>query len=226
MSTPFRESGIVQELTCPRCKKKTLPGLDVAPCPAGCGTLVSAFAATEVFSAKELRVDAATRWWRRREPCPMCSDAMTLRGSDPGYFQGCDGHVFWVDADTIAHTGLANGVDEGKLQRKRESSAVLEQEQQARVAHETQRMNAKREKEEREARLQRVSPPAAMDPSEFPTLSTGESLALAASIGVVATPILRSQFDAMHRRQRELEQRVAALESALAAIRATLAARD
>ena len=84
----------------------------------------------------------------------MCSEAMTLRGNDPGYFQGCDGHVFWVDADTIAHTGLANGVDEAKLQRKRESSAVLEQEQQARVAHETERMNAKREKEEREARLQ------------------------------------------------------------------------
>jgi hypothetical protein len=102
---------------------------------------------------------------------------------------------------------------------------VLEQEQQARVAHETERMNDKREKEEREARLQRTSVSAALGQADDPTLSTAESLALAASIGVVATPILRSQVDAMHRRQRELEKRVAELETALADIRATLAAR-
>jgi hypothetical protein len=225
MSTPFRETSGTQELKCPRCKKQTLPALDIAPCPKGCGTLVSAFAATEIFSSKELRVDAATRWWRRREPCPLCNEAMMLRGVDPGYFQGCEGHVFWIDADTIAHTSLAQGVDVAKLQAKHDSSAAIEKAQQLRANAEADRARSKREKQEQEDRLQRSAPivPAPGDPA---VLSALELVAITGAVGILAAPILRSKFIHLARRNQELENRVAALETALADIRAALAARE
>ena len=221
MSTPFREANVTQALKCPRCKNKTLPALDVAPCPAQCGTLVSAFAATEIFSAKELRIDAATRWWRRREPCPLCKEAMTLRGVNPGYFQGCEGHVFWVDADTIAQTGLANGFDAAKLQAKYESSAAIEQAQQLRVAAETDRAKSKREKDEQEGRLRQATP-ATSTPGEAAAFSTLELIAVTSAVGVIAAPILRSKFVQLATRQHELEHRVAELEAELSAIRTVL----
>jgi hypothetical protein len=225
MTTTFRDTGLVQELKCPRCKKQTLPALDIAPCPKGCGTLVSAFAATEIFSGKELRVDAATRWWRRREPCPLCNEAMMLRGVDPGYFQGCEGHVFWVDADTIAHTSLAQGVDVAKLQAKHDSSAAVEQAQQLRVTAEAERQKIKHEKEEQEARLRR-RPLDVSQPDDPGVLSTLELIAVTGGVGIVAAPILRSKFIQLANRNQELEARVAVLETALAEIRAALATRE
>ncbi len=222
MSTPFRDTNQASELKCPRCKKQTLPALDVAPCPAQCGTLVSAFAATEIFSVKELRIDAVTRWWRRREPCPLCKEAMTLRGVNPGYFQGCEGHVFWVDADTIAQTGLANGFDAAKLQAKYESSAAIEQAQQLRVTAETDRANSKREKDEQEARLRQITPTTST-PVEAAAFSTLELIAVSGAIGPIATAILRNKFLDLTTRRHELENRVGTLEVEMSEIRTFLA---
>jgi hypothetical protein len=122
--SPYRDETAIH---CPRCRR-ALTGFDIAQC--GCGTWVSAFAAPVLLEERELRPDPITRWWRKREPCPVCEDQMTLRGDEPGLFQGCDLHGFWVDADTVEHTGLARGIDHDALQRRRNDDASVEAHQQ------------------------------------------------------------------------------------------------
>jgi hypothetical protein len=119
MVTPYRDPSVPRPLKCPRCKKHELPPLDVARCPKSCGTWVSAFAASEVLTPTDRRHDPVKRWWRVREPCPDCAEQMLLHGEDPGLLQGCELHGFFIDADTIEHTGLARGVDEAAIERKR-----------------------------------------------------------------------------------------------------------
>jgi hypothetical protein len=130
MVSPYRAGEPPKAPTCARCKK-ALPPTDVAQCPKGCGTWVSQFASTEVLTDADRKPDPVTRWWRVREPCPLCSEKMTLRGQDPGLLQGCDQHGFFIDADTIQHTGLARGVDIAALERKRADSGRVEAERDA-----------------------------------------------------------------------------------------------
>lgn len=150
MATPYREGAPPQPLKCPRCKKRELPPLEVAACPGGCGTWVSVFAAPEVLTEVDRRRDPVTRWWRMREPCPMCSEKMALCGDDPALLQGCELHGYFVDADTIAKTGLARGVDltalaakldPDRLAAERERLLRLEQ-QRAKDAADQQRKEA------------------------------------------------------------------------------------
>lgn len=139
-----------EPLPCPRCKQP-LPPLDVARC--ACGTWVSAFAAELVLTDEDRRRDPVKRWWRVLEPCPRCDDKMGLYGSEPGLLQGCELHGFWIDADTIAHTGLGRGVDVEAIERKRADPDEVDAEL-ARV----QRLVAQR--------AEAARPPAAPPPRE------------------------------------------------------------
>ncbi|MGE0547992.1 MAG: hypothetical protein AB7O24_28705 [Kofleriaceae bacterium] len=132
MTSPYRSAHNPEEIDCPRCRKRRLPPTDVASCELGCGTWVSAFASTIVLTEVDRRSQGVTKWWRVREACPLCKEQMTLRGEQPGLLQGCDLHGFWIDADTIAHTGLANGVDQQALDRLRNDPQRIEAEREAR----------------------------------------------------------------------------------------------
>lgn len=157
MGTPFR-AGPEDAITCPRCAKE-LPPRDVAQCVKGCGTWVSAFAATEVLSTTDRTEDSITRWWRVRAPCPHCREKMTLRGANPGFLQGCDVHGFWVDADAVRFTGLSAGVDETALDAKRSDTDRVDAERAARYALERERAQRKAELERLEAELSRKLEP-------------------------------------------------------------------
>jgi hypothetical protein len=138
MSNPYRSGMGPTEAACPRCER-ALPPLDIARCAKGCGTWVTAFAASEAFAAQEIVENRLTRWWKVRAPCPLCSERMTLRGGEPGLFQGCELHGYWVDEDAIAHTGLAQDDIERRLSAKRADPARIEQERQQREELEEQR---------------------------------------------------------------------------------------
>src|SRR5688572_12258189 len=99
----YREAPTTLELACPRCKAK-LPPSDVARCR--CGVWLSSFVAGVVLTDSERAPDPVTRWWRKREPCPHCGEQMVLCNpdSDPGHFQGCEGHGYWIDSDAVPHT--------------------------------------------------------------------------------------------------------------------------
>ncbi len=152
MVTPFRDAGPPAPLKCPRCKKRELPAVDVAACPARCGTWVSTFAASEVLTEIDRRPDPMTRWWRMREPCPVCGEKMLLYGDDPALLQGCELHGYFIDADTIAKTGLARGVDLVALERKRDDPSRIDAEREhlLRVEQERAHEAAERERAERE----------------------------------------------------------------------------
>jgi hypothetical protein len=152
MVSPYRAGEPPKAPTCPRCKK-ALPATDVAQCAKGCGTWVSQFASTEVLTDDDRKPDPVTRWWRVREPCPLCSEKMTLRGQDPGLLQGCDQHGFFIDADTIQHTGLARGVDIAALERKRADSGRVEAEREALAEAAEKERQQKIEIERKEALL-------------------------------------------------------------------------
>jgi hypothetical protein len=139
---PYRAEPLV-ELSCPRCGDP-LPPLDVAACT--CGTWLTALAASEVLTEEERRPDRMTRWWRIRAPCPICGDQMLLRGSEPGLFQGCDGHGYWIDADTVEHTGLGRGVDHEAIDRKRNDPAAVEALREERERAELERAAAREQK--------------------------------------------------------------------------------
>ena len=149
-------------LACPRCEE-TLPPTDVAECAHGCGTWVSQFASTEVLTEQDRRPDLVTRWWRVRAPCPLCGEQMTLRGDDPGLLQGCDLHGYFIDADTIGRTGLARGVDQAALVRKRSDTARTETEEAELLAAHEEETRKKAAIERREAELgivrSRMPPP-------------------------------------------------------------------
>src|SRR5580765_5602136 len=114
MVSPYRAGESPKAPTCPRCKKP-LPPTDIAECPKGCGTWVAAFAATIALTEADRKPDPMTRWWRLREACPLCGDQMALCGDEPVLLQGCALHGYFVDADTIEHTGLAHKHDSAAL---------------------------------------------------------------------------------------------------------------
>jgi hypothetical protein len=208
MTSPFRDFAVMAPILCPRCKKVTLPPLDVAACSGGCGTLVSSFAATEIFSSDELRVDALTQWWRRKEKCVLCDAKMELRGRDPGLFQGCDGHAFWIDQDAIVHTSLATGVDLNKLEVKRNNTAIVEREREWRLRAEQERDAERRAKEQAEQRVvvrmlplsNRVPSTASVPPTFYASDATFFS-------------DLAAKVDMLESHNRILESRVTQLEA-------------
>jgi hypothetical protein len=106
-----------------------------------------------VLSDSERRIDRLTRWWRIREPCPICREQMMLHGVRDAYFQGCDGHGFWLDIDVVPRTGLADGVDEARLDRKRYDEARLQHDLDVREQAERDRAQARRDQQVREALL-------------------------------------------------------------------------
>jgi len=153
---PYRGSEN-DELLCPRCKKR-LPPQDVATCACG-GVWVTVFAATEVLDPSTLRPDTLTAWWRVREPCPQCGEKMVLFGDDPGFFQGCDLHGYFIDADTVEHTWLARGIDYAKLERKRADEPRMEAEREARYREETKRAAERAAREQRNYEIAQMPPP-------------------------------------------------------------------
>lgn len=217
-------------LACPRCSKR-LPPLDVAAC--ACGTWLTAFAAGEVLTDEERRADPVTRWWRVRAPCPMCGVKMVLRGSEPGLFQGCDGHGFWIDADTIEHTSLAKGVDAEALDRKRMDSAAMEAEQEGRERAELARATEHAEKAEAESRLrkalgerdaQRVAEDAALRAAfEAERAASGQEPPVGPLDG---EPGGQARVSYLLEREKRLEAQVAALEATIAALEARVSALE
>jgi hypothetical protein len=207
--SPYRGGELV-ELPCPRCKKTKVPPLDVAPCSTCGGTWVTAFAASEVLGSDELRSDPVTRWWRVREPCPACGDKMLLHGKNPGLFQGCELHGYFIDADIVAHTKLGKGIDHAALERKRADTDRVDAEREAREKKASQKAADRAEIERREAALDRMDFVREVDVAPSPEALAKRQTedlyrALASAIGPDAAELLL-------RRVRELEARVAELE--------------
>jgi hypothetical protein len=121
---------------------------------------VTAFAASEAFAAHEIVENRLTRWWKVRAPCPLCSERMTLRGGEPGLFQGCELHGYWVDDDALAHTGLARDDLDRRLAAKRANPARIEHERKQREELEEQRAREReaRQRSERRPDLLPVAP--------------------------------------------------------------------
>ena len=90
----------------------------------------------------------------------MASEVPTLgallRGVRDAYFQGCDGHGFWLDIDVVPRTDLADGVDEARLDRKRYDEARLRHDLDVREQAERDRAHARSDKQAREASLARA----------------------------------------------------------------------
>lgn len=204
-------------LACPRCEE-VLPPTDVAACSHGCGTWVSQFASTEVLTEADRKPDPVTRWWRVRAPCPLCGKQMTLRGDDPGLLQGCDLHGYFIDADTIKHTGLRRGVDEAALARKRSDTPRTEAEEAKLLLAYEEEMQRQAAIERREAELGVVRPRPASPPRRKRNDTRNDSLDAAPEPdqpddmpddeGVD----LVEYTNQLARRIRELEVRVAELE--------------
>ncbi len=213
---PYRGSQ-PPELACPRCKKR-LPPLDVASCACG-GVWVTAFAATEVLDPRTLRADVVTRWWRVREPCPECGEQMLLRGEEPGLFQGCDLHGYFIDADTVEHTRLARGIDYAALERKRADERRVDAEREARLQEAQRRAIEKAERERREAELARTpiiparmsDPEPVAEPVEPPKRMVARRDLEAELAIVLGERVAQLLLD----RIRQLEHRVAELEAGL-----------
>lgn len=214
MSAPYRSTPPTA-LRCPRCRNQPLPPLDVARCPACGGAWVTAFAASEVLRAADVRLDPVTRWWRVREPCPHCGEKMKLCGEEPGLLQGCEVHGYWIDGDAIDSTGLARGVDEAALDRKRQDYARVEREQHERERRAFERATARADKERREGTL-RVTPA----PHEPPVLTGSALPAIRDDIATVPTDTSEDALGhaaatRLLERLEALERRVAELEAAL-----------
>jgi hypothetical protein len=69
----------------------------------------------------------------------MCGDKMVLCGEEPGLFQGCEAHGYFIDADTVDQTGLVRGIDHVAIRRLREDPSAVEA-----AELETQRVAAER----------------------------------------------------------------------------------
>ena len=226
--SPFRDVVVV---SCPRCTKP-LVGFDVATC--GCGTWVSSFAAPAVLAKHEVRPNVLTKWWRKREPCPLCEEQMLLRGDEPGLFQGCDIHGFWIDADTVEHTGLARGIDHESIQRRRDDPTIVELHRETidrlisrRAARRERLAETERALDDRITREVGVSPEEAEririrlsdDPERLRTrtpTAVGVEAAilegLRETIGANAVHYLLSRIVALEDANAELERRLAAVE--------------
>ena len=130
---------------------------------------------------------------------------MTLRGEDPGLLQGCDQHGFFVDADTIKHTGLARGVDVAALERKRSDTARVEAEREALAEAAEKDRQYKNEIERKEALVQgKVEAMHAEDAAKYDRRISLIKLGAGGLSMTVVTYIL------------DLEERVAKLENRLA----------
>jgi hypothetical protein len=200
------------EIPCPRCKRR-LTGADI--CRDDCGTWVSSLAATIVFTPEEIAPNLALRWWRRREPCPLCEEQMVLRGSEPGLFQGCNLHGFWIDADTVEHTGLARGIDEAALQRLRDDHERVD----AHREH-TDQLAVTRA-HEHEAAVQREAR-VAKDVAALAARSIADTAKL--TDGLVDGVLDAVTDTSLHRKTRRLEDRVEDLERKNAGLEARIAA--
>lgn len=226
----YRESPPI-ELGCPRCSKP-LPPVDAAHCI--CGLWLTAWAANELLTEDELRIDRATHWWKVRAPCPMCGQKMLLRGTDQAHFLGCDGHGFWIDHETIEHTSIGHGVDHQALARKRADQDGMDaaREEAERAAQD--RMAELRDKDLREAELaqklglgrpapvpraQRPAKPKPREPAP-PTAEMIEAQRAREAYERVSSAFSREVADylfdrlaALERRNAELEDRVRRLEA-------------
>lgn len=130
--------------------------MDVSTCPDECGTWVNATVAPIAFQPDEIAENRITRWWRVREPCPVCKEQMLLRGSqDHELFQGCTKHGYWIDVDTVGETSLARPGLLARLKKVRDEEdarkSALEAEKRAAALRATQ----EKEDREREAERQR-----------------------------------------------------------------------
>ena len=150
----YREPPAV-DLLCPRCKKRKLPPVEIAACE--CGTWVTTFVADVVLTERDRTPDPVTRWWRVLEPCPICDERMQLHGDEPGLLLGCTGHGFWIDADTIAHTGLARPVDQVALERNRNDDAAIAADRERRERAELHRAELKAARHRAEAAVGRAT---------------------------------------------------------------------
>jgi hypothetical protein len=216
---PYRDEKAPPELRCPRCAKP-LPAVDVAKCQGGCGTWISTFASTEILSEDERRENHQVRWWRVRAPCLICAEKMTLRNSDPGLFQGCTAHGFWIDADTIQHTGLARGVDESALERKRNDRTRMEAEHEAIQHAETATAEQKLQAARREAEVsEHFAEAKAKATEEQRIASRVSSLTFYVSgtgltTGFTAGQSMAKAIVALEDKIKTLEARIATLEAA------------
>ncbi len=154
MSNPYREAASPNGLGCPRCSKP-LPPADLAACIAECGTWISADAAAVMLEPEEIRENRLIRWERVRAPCPRCNTKMLLRGVEPGLFQGCSEHGYWIDADMVEHTGLARTGLKKRLDQMVETRDAFRREQARREADEAERARL-REAEERAREAERA----------------------------------------------------------------------
>jgi Fe2+ transport system protein B len=81
---------------------------------------------------------------------------MTLRNNtEPGLLQGCDVHGFFIDADTVQHTSIANGIDHDAIAAKLADEDAVAAANEKRLEAEQDRDAEKREKEEAEQRLRK-----------------------------------------------------------------------
>lgn len=197
-------------LACPRCSKP-LPPLEVAACTHACGTWVSALVAGEVLTEVDRRPDPVTRWWRVRAPCPVCTDKMRLFGEDPGLLQGCAIHGYFVDGDTVVHTGLARGVDLTSLAEMIESPALNAERARLRALeaeHDRERADQPRQREQ--AARERAAVDAAAAKQAFTDKLTS-ALYFPTSPG--NAEFLAEQLVALIGRVVELEARIRMLEA-------------
>jgi hypothetical protein len=210
---PYR-TDVVVELSCPRCHGR-IPALDVVHCPKACGVWVSAFAATEILSDEERRVDLLTRWWRIREPCPLCHVQMTLRGLGDARFQGCDGHGYWLDADVVPFTGLANGVDEARLDAKRRDEIRMQREQEEREEAERKRVQERLDAQAREAALAKTLEKYdnELSPTIPPLITRADRVVMhSGSVPKTLIEKMAERIESLEARTAELEARLARLE--------------
>jgi hypothetical protein len=168
---------------------------------------VTAFAAGVVLSEDDRRPDPVLRWWRVREPCPVCSEQMTLCGEEPGLLQGCAPHGYWIDADTVAHTRLGGGIDHAALeaQRSDDRRADAERERLLRIEQELSRVRAERERAE--AQLSRADRKAAATERPRPVVAAIRDIA-------EDTDAARRAREDGHRREAEAVHVVRALGEA------------
>lgn len=150
MSDPYRESA--SGLSCPRCGRAMPPG-ELAACAADCGMWLAASAAARALATDEMAPSRLTSWSRERAACPMCGTTMTLRGHDMTLFQGCDGHGFWLDRETVTQTGLGHPKHAPWLADARSRAKVLavEQRRSEKEARETATQREREREREREA---------------------------------------------------------------------------
>jgi hypothetical protein len=208
---PYR-GGQVIELWCPRCKTTKLPPLDVATCGGCRGVWVTAFASSVVLSASDLRRSHVS-WWRVREHCPLCDERMQTFG-DAAVFQGCEDHGYFIDADVVPQTGLANGIDHTAIEKKRAEWPAIPLDPE--LVRRAQRASADR-KDEREREQEREAERRQRHVEELERLDKIEKIAnsdselveaLRPAIGEIAAEALLMRLRSLNARIDNLAARI------------------